>query len=173
MKKTLLSALVICLVIICAACGQKTDPNPPTSPTAFPTAPVTDTATPPITPTNNPALRQIDATSWYSEVLGATLDFPDEWEGLFTLETTDSEVTMRLVPPTNYGGMICFFKRESHADWEAAQGNNPTSVEVVAESDEYVIIMTRPGDEQAAPEYREQYYKMADKLSDIAVTFGE
>jgi hypothetical protein len=121
----------------------------------------------------NSDLRQIDSTCWYSVVLGATLDFPAEWEGLFTLETTDIEVIMRMVPPTDYGGLLCFFRRESQSDWAGAKGNTPTWIELVAESVDSVIIMTRPGDEQAAPEYREQYYEIADRLSDIVVAFDE
>jgi hypothetical protein len=33
-------------------------------------------------------------------------------KGLFTLETTDIEVIMRMVPPTDYGGLQIFDERE-------------------------------------------------------------
>ncbi|MDR1329575.1 MAG: hypothetical protein LBK23_08255 [Oscillospiraceae bacterium] len=172
MKKLLLQILIAILVTYCAACNSL--PAVDTLPATTISAPQTEYGTLDTeTPSNNSDLRQIDDTCWYSGVLGATLDFPDEWEGLFTLETTDVEVIMLMVPPTDYGGMLCFFRRESQSDWIGARGNMPVQIEIVAESADFVIIMTRPGDEQSAPEYREQYYDIADRLGDIVVTFSE
>jgi hypothetical protein len=176
-EKTLLVFITV-LVVSCAACGRLSSKENPLSPTINPTLTMSASqagsgTTDAETPSENYGLHQIDGTCWYSVVLGATLDFPDEWEGRFTLETTDTEVIMLMVPPTDYGGMLCFFRRESRSSWVEARGNTPTRVELVAESADYVIIMTYPGDEQAAPEYREQYYEIADRLGDIVVTFGE
>jgi hypothetical protein len=168
--------LVFALMACCASCGQFLGKDAHPSPAADGTS----TVQPPGTETPDSEvvledldLRQIDGTCWYSGVLGATLDFPDEWEGLFTLETNGSQVSMHMVPPTDYGGLLCFFQRESQSDWAGAQNNMPVWIKLVAESDDYVIVMTRPGDEQAAPEYREQYYEIANRLEDIIVAFDK
>jgi hypothetical protein len=174
MKKTRLILMIVALMA-CSACTQLSGKDAQSPLTAEEsTVPLQETGIADAEIVSKRSdLRQMDATRWYSGVLDATLDFPDEWEGLFTLESIDSQVIMRMVPPTDYGGLLCFFQREPQSDWAGAQNKMAVWIELVAESADYVIIMTRPGDEQAAPEYREQYYEIADRLSDIVVTFGE
>jgi hypothetical protein len=127
------------------------------------------------TMTDDDDLSEINSTCWHSDALGATFDFPDDWEGLFTLKTTSNEISMTMVmaPPTDYGGMICFFLRDPASKWVDAIDNAPTETKIVAESDEFVIVMIRPGDMQAAPEYRDQYYGIVDRLDEVVVTFDE
>jgi len=151
------------VVILISACDQKNMESPAKNTQAV--KEIIDTQA-------DSDLVKIDETLWYSRALGAILDFPDEWEGLFSLVTADAEVAMFMIPPMEYyGGMLCFFLREEKSKWEGAQDNAWTNVEIVAESDEYVITMTVPGDEQSAPEYREQYYKIFDQLDKIVIEF--
>lgn len=109
-----------------------------------------------------------------NHALGIRLEFPQDWKGSYSVEQNPANAA-GLIIKTEWSGDLGYLFCYTPAQWEenGKGAQIPTEYKVLSETEDWVVVLQRPGDIQYDPadtRQAEVYQKMSAQLDAVSIT---